>query len=330
MRRVCVTGGAGFIGGYVIDALLQRPEIEYVLNVDALTYAASKDLIIQHQQDVRYQWEQCRLEHSQGLLTQLLREQRIDTILHLAAESHVDRSILDPKPFIESNILGTYALLEAARTSATLKKFIHVSTDEVYGSLVPGQAPFTEKSSYCPSSPYSASKASSDHLVTAYTHTYQLPAIITHCTNNFGPRQYPEKLIPKVMAAILAEQPIPIYGTGENIRDWLYVSDHVQALFTIVEKGTDPVYTISAGQQKSNLWVIETLCDLMDQPLGRPQGYSRGLMRFVTDRPGHDFAYGLAAAPLRALGWQPTYSVEQGLKAMVTAYLQEQALCTSQ
>jgi dTDP-glucose 4,6-dehydratase len=337
MKNILVTGGCGFIGSNFIRlALTQMPESRLV-NLDKLTYAGNPLNLADIEENHRY-----RLVHGDicdaDLVARLLREESIDTIVHFAAESHVDRSIEGPGQFVQTNIVGTFTLIEAARRlwldaswpDAVRPRFLHVSTDEVYGSLG-GTGYFTESTPYDPRSPYSASKAASDHLVSAYFHTYGLPVIITNCSNNYGPFQFPEKLIPLIVNNALAGRELPVYGDGKNIRDWLYVGDHCQALLTVLQQGeSGETYNIGGNSEKQNIEVVTLICDLLDEmlpalPDGRPR---RALIRFVKDRPGHDRRYAIDSGKLAAqLGWVPTVTFEQGMRATVCWYLENRTWC---
>jgi len=329
MKNVLVTGGAGFIGSNFVRYLLDvEPRIQ-IVNLDALTYAGSlenlKDLPADAKRGERYTFVQGDI-CDRDLVRDLLRQHQIDTIVHFAAESHVDRSILSPEPFIQANVIGTFTLLEAARQYWLVEKslpieqvrFHHVSTDEVYGTLAPEDPAFSETTPYAPNSPYAASKASSDHLARSYSHTYQLPVTISNCSNNYGPRQFPEKLIPLIILNALNGKPLPVYGDGQQIRDWLYVTDHCEAIHTILTRGTPgETYNIGGNNQPANLIIVETVCDLLDelQPINEPR---RKLITFVTDRPGHDRRYAMNISKIeRELGWGPRYSLTDGLLATV-------------
>ncbi len=326
-RTVLVTGGCGFIGSNFIHLVLAaRPDWQ-VINLDRLTYAGNLESL----RDVADHPAYCFVRGDicdRQLVEDLFAGHGIDTVVHFAAESHVDRSITGPGEFIRTNITGTFTLLEAARQywagNSEQCRFLHVSTDEVYGSL--GTTGFfTEQTPYDPRSPYSASKAASDHLARAYFHTYGLPVLITNCSNNYGPYQFPEKLIPLVLNNCLQGRPLPVYGDGGNVRDWLYVRDHCEAIVRVVEKGRcGESYNIGGHNEKKNLEVVELLCDMVDAKVGRlPSGEPRRtLITFVADRPGHDRRYAIDAAKIdRELGWTPRYSFEQGMDATVDWYL---------
>ncbi len=325
---ILVTGGAGFIGSnFVLDWL--TAEGTPVVNLDKLTYAGNLGNLVSLSDDARHVFVRgdiCDRE----LLAGLLRQHRPRAIVHFAAESHVDRSIHDPGGFIETNVVGTFSLLEETRAYwAGLTgderegfRFLHVSTDEVYGSLGPGDPAFTESTAYTPNSPYAASKAGSDHLVRAYHHTYGLPTITTNCSNNYGPYQFPEKLIPLVILNACEGKPLPVYGDGRNVRDWLYVGDHCSAIRVALAQGMcGETYNIGGSAERANIDVVTTICDIMDEL--RPQGAPhRKLVTYVTDRPGHDRRYAVDTARIRReLGWQPTKRFESGLRATVEWYL---------
>jgi dTDP-glucose 4,6-dehydratase len=329
-KTLLVTGGAGFIGtNFVRHVLTERPTWR-IINLDALTYAGN----LANFQDLapdpaaRHQFVHGAIQDS-GLLEQLFTEESFDAIVHFAAESHVDRSILGPESFVETNVVGTFRLLEASlkqwRSRGKLEnfRFLHISTDEVYGSLG-SEGYFTESTPYDPSSPYSASKAGSDHLVKAYFRTFALPAIITNCSNNFGPYQFPEKLIPLMILNLMEEKSLPVYGDGKNVRDWLYVIDHCDALIRVLEQGKPgETYNIGGGAERQNIDVVNLLCDLFDSRLDRStEKASRRLIRFVTDRPGHDRRYAIDASKIRReLGWSPAHNFEEALEATVDWYV---------
>lgn len=325
-----VTGGAGFIGtNFIRHTLARRPECR-IVNLDALTYAGNAANLDDVARDapVRYRFVHGDINDS-DLLQHLLREESPAAVIHFAAESHVDRSIAGPLAFVETNVTGTARLLMACRAyweqmgQPAAFRFLHVSTDEVYGSLGP-EGHFSETTPYDPSSPYSASKAAADHLVRAWHRTYAFPAMVTNCSNNYGPYQFPEKLIPLMILNILEEKPLPVYGDGANVRDWLYVVDHCEALATVLERGVPgQTYNIGGGAERRNIDVVEQLCALLDQRLGRSgDGCSRRLIRFVTDRPGHDRRYAIDAGKIqRELGWRPRYRFETALAETVDWYL---------
>ena len=328
---IFVTGGAGFIGAnFVLDWLAGSSEA--VVNIDKLTYAGNLNNLAALDGDPRHIFARCDINDSAQVLA-LLQAHRPRAIVHFAAETHVDRSIGGPDVFITTNINGTFSLLEAARTywmglagaDRAAFRFLHVSTDEVYGSLAPDAAPFTETSAYAPNSPYAASKAAADHLVRAFHHTYGLPTLTTNCSNNYGPYQFPEKLIALMISNALAGRALPIYGDGRQVRDWLHVGDHCGALRLILERGIPgEVYNIGARSERSNLEVVAMLCDALDHaaPGLRP---SRALITHVADRPGHDRRYAIDAGKLeRTLGWRPRHTFESGLNSTVAWYLDNQ------
>ena len=331
--KILVTGGAGFIGSTLIKSLLKNQSYR-ILNLDALTYAGSLSALADVKNDPRYQFAQIDI-CDQPSVAKALYDFKPDWILHLAAESHVDRSIENPKAFLQTNVIGTFNMLEVARRyyedlSGAAKhafRFLHVSTDEVYGSLGKDGL-FSETSPYDPHSPYSASKAGSDHLVRAWATTYGLPVLVTNCSNNYGPYQLPDKLIPLVILKALTGEPIPIYGNGDNVRDWIYVSDHVDALQTIVTKGTiGETYSIGANNEKTNLDIVNCICKLLDEIKPNPNGapYSDQI-QFVTDRPGHDKRYAIDSSKIRKqLGWTPKETLESGLKKTVHWYVNNSA-----
>jgi dTDP-glucose 4,6-dehydratase len=334
-QTILVTGGAGFIGGNFVLRQIRGEKTE-VINLDALTYAGNLDTLDDIEDDPRHSFVLGSIGDS-ALVDYLLQKHRPSAIVNFAAESHVDRSIDSPEAFIQTNILGTFSLLESARkywrglegAAKDKFRFLHVSTDEVYGSLGP-TGKFTETTAYQPNSPYSASKASSDHLVRAYFHTYGLPVLTTNCSNNYGPFQFPEKLIPLIIHNALAGKPLPIYGNGLNIRDWLFVEDHCAAIARVLEAGTPgEVYNIGGNNEKTNLEVVHTLCDLLDTLKPRSDGASyRTQITFVTDRPGHDARYAIDASKIKnTLGWEPSETFETGLRKTVTWYLEHQDWC---
>ncbi len=336
--RLLITGGAGFIGSNLIRHIIDAIEIETLVNLDCLTYAGHLENLESVAGHPRYVFEKTDLRNKLAVFD-MLKKHRITHVMHLAAESHVDRSITDPNDFIHTNIVGTFHLLEACRTlwlgpqPSTLNtqpacRFLHISTDEVYGSLGPSGR-FTETSSYAPNSPYSASKAAADMLVRAYHHTYGLPVVTTNSSNNYGPYQFPEKLIPVVIQSAGARKPIPVYGDGLHVRDWLHVRDHAEALWLVLRKGTDgETYNIGASNEQPNLRVVELICDLIDELKPELGGDSRKLITFVADRPGHDRRYALDASKIqRELGWVPMHTFEGGLRETVRWYLDNQAWC---
>mgnify|MGYP005813960167 CR=1 FL=1 len=334
--KILVTGGAGFIGSAVVRHIIDHTQ-DSVVNVDKLTYAGNLDSLIKVSESGRYEFEKVDICDRASLERVFLNHQP-DLVMHLAAESHVDRSIDGPAAFIETNIIGTYTLLEVCRQywngldaeGRTRFRLHHVSTDEVYGDLEGPDGLFTEQTSYAPSSPYSASKASSDHLVRAWNRTYGLPVVITNCSNNYGPYHFPEKLIPLMILNALEGKPLPIYGKGNQVRDWLYVEDHARALYKVLTKGTvGETYNIGGHNELQNIEVVHTLCDLLQElvPTGsdaRPGSIShyRDLITFVTDRPGHDLRYAIDASKIeRELGWVPQETFETGLRKTVQWYL---------
>ena len=326
--KLLVTGGAGFIGSAVVRLAVARGH--EVVNVDALTYAACLENVASVSGSNLYTFEQADIR-DRAALDRVFATHRPDAVMHLAAESHVDRSIDGPGDFIETNITGTFNMLEAARAYWTRAgkpegfRFHHISTDEVFGTL--GETgKFTEDTPYAPNSPYSASKAASDHLVRAWHETYGLPVVMTNCSNNYGPYHFPEKLIPVVILNALAGKPIPVYGKGENVRDWLFVEDHADALLLVVEKGTlGRSYNIGGENEAKNIDIVRTICALLDEmhPQGAPHDR---LITFVTDRPGHDLRYAIEPARIREeLGWRPSVTLEEGLRRTVRWYLDNAA-----
>jgi dTDP-glucose 4,6-dehydratase len=325
-----VTGGAGFIGSAVIREIIRNTDWR-VINVDKLSYAGNLDSLAEARHDARHIFEQVDICDAAGM-ERVFRERTPHAVMHLAAESHVDRSIHGPTAFIETNIVGTYTLLQAARNYRDAMqgadrdrfRFHHVSTDEVYGDLGHDDPAFTEDTPYAPSSPYSASKASSDHLVRAWHRTYSLPVVITNCSNNYGPYQFPEKLIPVVILNALAGKPLPVYGKGENIRDWLFVEDHARALCRVLVAGqTGTTYNIGGRSERTNIKVVRSLCAHLDNLMPDANGPYARLIRFVTDRPGHDRRYAIDDTRIaRDLGWAPLESFETGLEKTVRWYLE--------
>jgi dTDP-glucose 4,6-dehydratase len=332
-RTVLVTGGAGFIGSNFIHHLLRSDPSARVVNLDCLTYAGRLENLAGLPDPSRHTFVQGDI-CDRPLVDLLLREHQVDTIVHFAAESHVDRSILGPEQFVRTNILGTFTLLEAARQAWLVQKtvssagpfrFHHVSTDEVFGSLAPGEPAWREDTPYDPRSPYSASKASSDHLARAYHHTYGLPVSITNCSNNYGPRQFPEKLIPLMIFNAVDGKALPVYGDGQQVRDWLYVEDHCEAIWQVVTRGrVGGTYNIGGGNQPANLTVVETLCEILDE-LKPDSAHAphKSLIRFVADRPGHDRRYAMDITHISTeLGWQPRESLASGLLKTARWYLE--------
>jgi len=328
MKTILITGGAGFIGSAVVRQLINETNYK-VVNVDKLTYAGNLQSLVSVSNNPRYKFEQVDICDA-AEVNRVFREHQPDAIMHLAAESHVDRSITGPADFIQTNIVGTYTLLEAARAHwNSLEgerkadfRFHHISTDEVYGSLG-DEGFFTEDTAYEPNSPYSASKASSDHLVRAWHHTYGMPVVTTNCSNNYGPYHFPEKLIPLVILNAVNGKPLPIYGKGDNIRDWLYVDDHARALRTVLETGKlGETYNIGGWNEKTNLEVVQAICSLLDElhPQGAPHAK---LITYVTDRAGHDKRYAIDATKIaNDLGWKPQETFETGLRKTVVWYLE--------
>lgn len=331
MKNVLVTGGAGFIGSNFVHYLLKTEPGVKLINLDALTYAGSQENLKDLPAGAAYSFVEGNICDS-DLVAGLLRQHAIDTIVHFAAESHVDRSISGPEPFVQTNIVGTFRLLEAARqfwleekgVSDRPVRFQHVSTDEVYGSLSLEDPAFSETTPYAPNSPYAASKASSDHLVRSYAHTFNLPVTITNCSNNYGPRQFPEKLIPLIILNALDGKKLPVYGDGQQIRDWLFVDNHCEAILAVIKHGSaGETYNIGGENQPTNLTIVETICDLLDEFKPDPALASRrSLIHFVTDRPGHDRRYAMNIDKIRKnLDWQPRHSLQDGLRETVQWYL---------
>jgi dTDP-glucose 4,6-dehydratase len=326
--NLLVTGGAGFIGSNLIRRIIDQPNIDRLVNLDCLTYAGHPENVADLQGHSRYAFEKVDLRDKAAVL-QVVEKHAITHVLHLAAESHVDRSITGPGDFIHTNVVGTFHLLEACRASWSGdwsgKRFHHVSTDEVYGSLGP-TGYFTETTPYAPNSPYSASKASSDMLVRAYHHTYGLPVVITNCSNNYGPFQFPEKLIPVVIQSLIARKPIPVYGDGLNVRDWLFVRDHADALWVVLTRGRlGQTYNIGGHNEWANLPIVELICDTFDELSPESGGDSRKLITFVKDRPGHDRRYAIDASKIKnELGWSPAFTFDRGIRETVQWYLENQ------
>lgn len=330
MKNVLVTGGAGFIGSNFIHYLIQTETNVNIINLDALTYAGNLANLSAVENHPRYRFVQGNICDADAM-DSLLREYEVDTIVHFAAESHVDRSILGPRQFVETNVMGTFTLLEAARNywikdqafSLEHVRFHHVSTDEVFGSLKPGEPAWTEETPYAPNSPYAASKAASDHLVRSYGHTYGMPYTITNCSNNYGPYQFPEKLIPLMILNAIEGKPLPVYGDGQQIRDWLHVQDHCEAIHLVLTKGkTGSTYNIGGVNQPANLTIVETICDILDEISETTHKPHKNLIQFVTDRPGHDRRYDMDTHKIHAeLGWQPRHTLTEGLLDTVKWYL---------
>ncbi len=330
-KNILVTGGAGFIGSNFVRYLLSTQAGVQIVNLDALTYAGSLENLSDLPAPQRHTFIQGDICNSE-LVASMLRQYQIDTIVHFAAETHVDRSIHGPAQFIQTNIVGTFTLLEAARQfwlalerqGRTSVRFHHISTDEVFGSLEPGDPPFCETTSYAPNSPYAAAKASSDHLVRAYGHTYGLPYTLTNCSNNYGPCQFPEKLIPLMIINALEGRPLPVYGDGQQVRDWLYVEDHCEAIWRVVcQAQPGETYNIGGNNQPANLEIIRTLCQILDELRpDSPYAPHTSLIQFVADRPGHDRRYAMYSAKIeRDLGWRPRQSLHSGLLKTVEWYL---------
>lgn len=335
MKTVLITGGAGFIGSNFIHFILKKDDFR-IVNLDLLTYAGNLDSLQSCEKNSHYTFVQGDICNAE-LVKELFFNYQPDTIIHFAAESHVDRSIDGPVTFIQTNINGTFNLLENSKqywaslnkTKKTQFRFLHVSTDEVYGSLG-STGYFTEETPYAPNSPYSASKASSDHLVRAYFHTYGLPVLMTNCSNNYGPNQFPEKLIPLMLLNALEGRPLPVYGTGQNVRDWLYVEDHCTAILEVLEKGKPgEKYNIGGHNEKTNLDIVYTLCDILDSKKPRTDGKSYcEQITFVKDRPGHDMRYAIDASKIqRELGWVPAETFETGIVKTVDWYLNNLDWC---
>jgi dTDP-glucose 4,6-dehydratase len=324
MKKILITGGAGFIGCHVVKLFVNKYADYKIYNLDALTYAGNLENLKDVEQAANYQFIKGDITDEQ-FINDLFSEHGFDAVIHLAAESHVDRSILDPLSFVKTNVLGTAVLLNAAKrnwTDKTGKLFYHVSTDEVYGSL--GETGFfTEETPYDPRSPYSASKASSDHLVSAYHHTYDLPVVVSNCSNNYGSYQFPEKLLPLMINNIVHSKPLPVYGKGDNVRDWLWVDDHARAIDVIFHQGKlGETYNIGGFNEWKNLDIVHLLCEIMDDKLGREKGESAKLITFVKDRAGHDMRYAIDATKLnKELGWEPSLQFKEGLEKTIDWYL---------
>jgi dTDP-glucose 4,6-dehydratase len=336
MQTILVTGGAGFIGGNFVHLQLAQPDLT-IINLDKLTYAGNLATLAPVADNPRHIFVQGDIgDHK--LVSELLQKHRPQAILNFAAETHVDRSIDGPASFIETNVNGTFQLLEAARsywrdlpaTEQAAFRFLHVSTDEVFGSLEKDDPAFTETTPYAPNSPYSASKAASDHLVRAYFHTYGMPTLITNCSNNYGPYQFPEKLIPLTILNALAGKPLPIYGDGQNIRDWLYVTDHCRAIALVLNQGkAGETYNVGGNAERPNIWLVEQLCAILDELRpDSPHRPHKNLMTFVKDRPGHDRRYAIDCRKLQTeLGWEPEANITSGLRQTVEWYLHNQPWC---
>jgi len=331
MRRLLVTGGAGFIGSNFIRYWIDRHPEDRVVNLDALTYAGNPENLADIEAAPGYRFEHGDI--TDGVcVAGVFADEGIDTVVNFAAESHVDRSILGPEAFISTNVQGTFTLLEAAREAwrdfSGGQRFLHVSTDEVYGSLTANDAPFTESRAYAPNSPYSATKAASDHLVRAWHHTWGLPVLTTNCSNNYGPYQFPEKLIPLVILNALEGKPIPVYGDGQNVRDWLYVEDHCRGIEAVIERGIPgEVYNIGGDNEWRNIDIVNLICDRLNE-LQPGQADYRDLITLVKDRPGHDRRYAIDAAKIRhELGWEPRHDFRSGIEQTLRWYLDHREWC---
>ncbi len=329
VRTILITGGAGFIGSHVVRHFVKKYPDYHICNLDVLTYAGNLMNIKDIENNDNYTFIKADITDLEEMRT-LFKQYNFDGVIHLAAESHVDRSITEPLSFVKTNVLGTAVLLQVAKETwgedKQGKLFYHVSTDEVYGSLELEQGFFYETTPYDPKSPYSASKASSDHLVRAYNHTFKLPVVISNCSNNYGPYQFPEKLIPLFINNIIEKKALPVYGKGINVRDWLYVKDHAVAIDTIFHEGKDgETYNIGGHNEWTNIDLIRLLCRLMDEKLGREKGSSEALITFVKDRSGHDLRYAIDASKIDdELGWKPSIQFEEGLSKTIDWYLENQ------
>jgi dTDP-glucose 4,6-dehydratase len=328
MRKILITGGAGFIGCHVVKLFVENYPNYQIYNLDALTYAGNLANLIDVENASNYTFIKADIRNG-DLMIKLFEEHKFTDVIHLAAESHVDRSITNPTAFVETNVMGTLNLLNAAKNiwepGSTQNRFYHVSTDEVYGSL--GETGFfTEETPYDPRSPYSSSKASSDHLVRAYYHTFNMPVLITNCSNNYGPNQFPEKLIPLMINNIKNNKPLPVYGKGVNVRDWLWVKDHARAIDVVFHTGKlGETYNIGGHNEWKNIDLVHQLCKIMDEKLGRESGSAEKLITYVKDRAGHDMRYAIDASKIdKELGWKPSITFEQGLEETVEWYLQNE------
>lgn len=325
-KKILITGGAGFIGSHLVHLFVKKYSHYHIVNLDKLTYAGNLENLKEVENKPNYEFVKGDIQDD-AFIQQLFKEHQFDAVIHLAAESHVDRSITNPNEFIFTNIVGTVNLLNAARAiwQDNMKDhlFYHVSTDEVYGSLEMEDEGFKETTAYDPRSPYSASKAGSDHLVRAYFHTFGLPVVVSNCSNNYGPYQFPEKLLPLFINNIKNNKQLPVYGKGENVRDWLYVEDHATAIDMIFHKGTlGETYNVGGNNEWQNINLIRKLCEIMDRKLGRNEGASAELITFVTDRAGHDLRYAIDASKIRnELGWEPTIKFDEGFEQTVDWYL---------
>lgn len=327
-KKILITGGAGFIGSHVVRRFVNQYPDYQIFNLDSLTYAGNLENLSDIDQSANYTFVKGDIVDS-DFITALFDQHQFDGVIHLAAESHVDRSITDPLAFVKTNVIGTVNLLNAARKiwhdDFDGKRFYHISTDEVYGTLG-AEGLFTETTAYDPNSPYSASKASSDHFVRAYGETYGLPYVITNCSNNYGPNHFPEKLIPLFINNIIHNKPLPVYGDGKYTRDWLYVEDHARAIDAVFHQGKNhETYNIGGSNEWQNIDLVRLLCGMMDEKLGRKQGASAQLITYVKDRPGHDLRYAIDATKIsETLGWQPSVTFEQGLDKTIDWYLSNQ------